>query len=513
MNLIIGLVAAAVGLAAGYAIRKFVVSQSVTSAENRAEKLVAEAETKKKEMILAAKDEAIRVREEAKKDEKERLARVSDLEQKFHRREELFDQKQITLDRKSQQIEQDLSEITKTKEKLSQAKQIQDQELQKVAGLSRDQAKELLFKKIEVETSEELAKRVRQLEAAAKEESDRRAREIIGVAIQRYSAEQTTETTVSTLSLGSDELKGRIIGREGRNIQAFEKATGVDLIVDDTPETVVISCFDPVRRAVAKLALEKLIADGRIHPARIEETVEKAEKEINNQIKEAGEAAVYEVGVGGLPPDLIKLLGRLKYRTSYGQNVLRHSVEVANFAVMLASEIGADVGLVKKAALLHDIGKAIDHEVSGSHAQISRDIAKKYGLPDAVVHAIEAHHEEVGVKSMEAAILQTVEALIVQAADAISASRPGARRESLENYLRRVAELENIANSFTGVEKSYAIQAGREIRILVKPEEISDLEAIKLGNNIVSKIEQELEYPGQIKVTVIRETRAIDFAK
>jgi len=513
MLLIIAILAGLGGVVLGYQIRRFIVSKQVAGAEASAQKLLADAETKKKEIILSAKDEALKIREEAKQEEKERLSRITTLEQNILKREEGLDQKTHALEKKEKLLFDQEKEIEKTKDQLARAKEIQEAELQKIAGFSREQARDLLFEKIEQESKEELASQFRRLEKITKEEADKKAREIIASVIQRYAADHTAEVTITTVPLPSDEMKGRIIGREGRNIQAFEKAAGVDLIVDDTPEVVVISCFDPVRRAVAKLALEKLILDGRIHPARIEETVEKAEKEISQQIKEAGEAAVYQAGVGGLSPDLIKLLGRLKFRTSYGQNVLKHSIEVTNMAAMIASEIGADLNIVKKAALLHDIGKAVDHEVSGSHAQISADIARKYNLAPEIIHAIETHHEEVGPATPAAAIVQTVESLIVQAADAISASRPGARRESLETYLKRVKELENVANSFTGVEKSYAIQAGREVRIIVKPEEISDLEAIKLANNIATKIERELEFPGQIKVTVIRETRATDYAK
>ncbi len=501
------------GIILGYFLRKFIAQKQIASAEAKAEKLLASAYSQKKEILLQAKDEALKIKEEAKREEKERLKKIEDLEQKLRKKEEIVDAKGISLERKETELLKRENQLKKTEEEITKLKQEADRKLEEIAGFSKDQAQEILLKKVEEEVKEDLAKKIKVLEEQAKEEAEKKAREIIATAIQRIAAEHTTETTISTVSLPSDEMKGRIIGREGRNIQAFEKVTGVDLIVDDTPEVVVISCFDPVRRAIAKRALEKLILDGRIQPARIEEMVKKAEKEIEAEIKEAGERAVFETGVKGLHPDLIKLLGRLKFRTSYGQNVLKHSIEVAHIAGILAAEIGADVEAIKKAALLHDIGKALDHEISGSHAQISRDIARKYGLDERIVHAIEAHHEEVEPQTKEAALLATIESLILQAADAISASRPGARRETLEAYIKRLAELENIANSFKGVEKAYAIQAGREIRVIVKPEDISDLEAVKLSRDIAAKIEKELEYPGQIKVNVIRETRAVEFAK
>jgi len=362
-----------------------------------------------------------------------------------------------------------------------------------------------LLKNIEREYKDDLIRKIKEQKEIAKEEAQNIAREILATAVQRLSSDHTVETTTTTVNLPSDEMKGRIIGREGRNIQIFEKETGTDLIIDDTPDTVVISAFDPIRRHVAKIALEKLIADGRIHPARIEELVKKAREEIAQQVKEAGEQAAYEVGVAGLHPDLIKILGRLKFRTSYGQNVLQHSIEATYIAGMLAAELGADVNLAKKSALLHDLGKAVDHDVPGAHHHISMDIARKYGLSEDIIHAIGAHHDDIEAK--------TVEAIIVRAADAISSSRPGARRETLENYVKRLEELENIANSFPGVDKTYAIQAGREVRILVKPEEIDDLTALKLSKDIAKKIETDLQYPGTIKVNVIRETRAIEFAK
>jgi len=503
--LIIILLGTGGGFTLGYVIRKFKAKAQIDSAESQAEKTIEKAKTKAREILLEAKDEALRIKEQAKKEEGERRSKIIALEERLSKKEEMLEEKIENLEQKKSLLSKKEQEIEELKNQIKEIRRRQEQELQKISRLSKEEAKKLLLQMVEKESSEELVERIKKLEARLKEEADEKAREIISEAIQRLAAPQTTETTVYTIHLPSDEMKGRIIGREGRNINAIEKATGVDVIVDDTPEAIVISAFDPVRRYIAKIALEKLIADGRIQPARIEEVVKEAKKEVAKIIKESGEQAVYEVGVAGLPEDLIKLLGRLRFRTSYGQNVLKHSVEVAFLASMLAAEIGADQNIAKKAGLLHDIGKAVDHEVPGSHALIGRDIAKKFGLPEEVVHAIEAHHEEVPFK--------TTEAILVQAADAISGARPGARRETLESYIKRLEELENIANSFPGVEKSFAIQAGREIRVLVIPEKISDLEAIKLAKNIAHKIEKELKYPGQIKVNVIRETRAIEYAE
>ncbi len=497
--------ALAVGGFSGWILRKSLAKREVESIESKADKLLSEARARAKEILISAKDRALEIREEAKKEEEERRRQIAQLEGRLQKREENLDNKLAELEKKSESLKAKEKEIEEIKQEITELKEKQKERLSQVGELSRQEARELLLELVEKEMKEELVRKIRQAEEKVSEEAEKKAREIIGQAIQRYAAPHTAESTISTVQLPSDEMKGRIIGREGRNIQAFERVTGVDLIVDDTPEVVVISAFDPIRRAVAKMALEKLIADGRIQPARIESVVAESREKISEEVKEAGETACYEVGVAGLPPDLVKILGRLKFRTSYGQNVLRHSVEVAFIASMLASEIGADAGVCKKAGLLHDIGKALDHEISGSHAIIGRDIAKKFGLEKEVIHAIEAHHEEVPFES--------VEAMLVQAADAISGARPGARRETLEAYVKRLEELENIANSFPGVEKSYAIQAGREIRIFVKPEEIDDLEALKLAKNIASKIEQELKYPGQIKVNVIREVRAQEVAQ
>lgn len=503
-NLIWIVLAAILGGGAGYAVRKFQAQKQTQSAEAQARKLIDEAKTKRKELLLEAKDQALKIKEQAKIEEKERRNQITRLEQRLEKREEYFDSRIESLEKRERGLAGKERELRDIKRELQDIKKEQRDKLEKIARLSRTEAKGVLLKLTEKEMKEELVNKIKEMEKKAKEEADDKAREILTTTIQRYAASHAAESTVSTVSIPSDEMKGRIIGREGRNIHAFEKITGVDVIVDDTPEVVVISGFDPIRRQVAKIALEKLILDGRIHPARIEETVSEAKKQVSGAIKEAGEQAVYEVGIA-LPPDLVKLLGRLKFRTSYGQNVLKHSMEVAFIASMLASELGADVSICKKAGLLHDIGKAVDHEISGSHALIGRDIAKKFGLSEDITHAIEAHHEDVPYK--------TIEAIIIQSADAISGARPGARRDTLEAYVKRIEELENIANGFPGVEKSFAIQAGREVRIIVKPEEIDDLQSIKLAKDITAKIEKELSYPGQIKVNVIRETRATEYAK
>jgi len=494
-NLIVYLIAAVVGGGAlGYAGRIYI-----------AKKAKDQASQKQKELLLQAKDEALKIKEEAKKEEEKSRRDLQELEKSLRRREEVIDNRLETVEAEKTKIIEKEKEIEEIKNEISEIRSSQQENLEKIGRLKKEEARELLLSQVEREYKDDLIRKIKEQKDIAREEAQSIAREILSSVIQRLASEHTVETTATTVSLPSDEMKGRIIGREGRNIQIFEKETGTDLIIDDTPDTVVISAFDPIRRHVAKIALEKLIADGRIHPTRIEEVVSKAKEEIGQQVKEAGEAAAYEVGVAGLHPDLLKILGRLKFRTSYGQNVLQHSIESAFIAGMLASELGADVNLVKKAALLHDIGKAVDHDIPGPHHHISGDIAKKYGLSEDIIHAIMAHHDDIEAKS--------VEAIIVKAADAISSSRPGARRETLENYVKRLEELENIANAFPGVEKSYAIQAGREVRILVKPEEIDDLDAVKLSKNIAKKIEEDLQYPGMIKVNVIRETRAIEFAK
>ena len=493
------------GGVAGYLIRKNLAQKLVKNQEEKAKSVIDEAKEKEKEILIAAKDQALKIREEAEGEAKSKQRHLFDLENSLRKKEELLDRRTEVLDSDKRELSAQEEKVRGIKKQLNDLREQQLESLEKISSLTKEEAKEAFLKLVEEEEREEAVKRIKSVEEEAKEEADKNARKITATAIARLASEQTAEATVVAVPLPSEEMKGRIIGREGRNIRAFEKAAGVDVIVDDTPEAVVISCFDPVRRQIARRALDSLVVDGRIHPARIEEALEKAKKEVTEEVNKAGEEAAYEIGVAGINRDLIKILGRLKFRTSYGQNVLRHSVEVANIAGVLAEELGANVSVAKRAGLFHDIGKAIDHDVPGSHAQISADISKKYGLSDEIVHAIRAHHEEEEMK--------TVEALIVHAADAISGARPGARRETVESYIKRLEGLENVANSFKGVEKAYAIQAGREIRIIVKPEEIDDLDAIKLSRKIAKKIEEELEYPGQIKVNVMRETRATEFAK
>jgi len=456
-------------------------------------------------MVLAAKDEALKLRDEIETEAKRRRAEFQRDEERIARRREEYEQKLERLEQRERKLNQRQSELDKRVNNLEKIEQQRMAELARVSEMSKDDAKKLLLEAVEKEARDDMARKIRQVEAEAKEEGEKRAREIITLAVQRVASDQVSEVAVSTIALPNDEMKGRIIGRAGRNIRAIEKATGVDIVVDDTPEAVTISAFDPVRREVARVALSKLILDGRIHPARIEKLVEDARAEVNQIIKEEGERAALEAGVPGLHPEILKLLGRLKFRTSYGQNQLAHAIETARLAGILAAELGADVKVSKMGGLLHDIGKAIDHEVEGTHAQIGADMAKRYGVPDKVVNIIRSHHHEEEQQSLEA--------IIAEAADAISGARPGARRESLETYLKRVKDLEDIANSFSGVSQSYAIQAGREVRIIVRPEEIDDLASLQLSKNIAKKIEETMQYPGQIRVTVIRETRAVEYAK
>ncbi|MGB3974179.1 MAG: ribonuclease Y, partial [Peptococcia bacterium] len=463
------------------------------------------AEAKKKEIILEAKDEVHRLRTETDRELRERRNEVQRMERRINQKEESLDRKAEAIERKEENLQRNEKELEKQKQLVAELQQKQIAELERVSGLSFEQARTILLAKVEDEIKHETAMMIKDYEQQAKEEADKKAREILSLAIQRCAADHVAETTVSVVALPNDEMKGRIIGREGRNIRTLESLTGIDLIIDDTPEAVILSGFDPIKREVARNAIEKLINDGRIHPAKIEEMVEKSQKEIEQRIREEGEQATFDTGVNGLHIELIKLLGRLKFRTSYGQNVLKHSIEVAHLARMMAAEIGADENLAKRAGLLHDIGKAIDHEVEGPHVTIGADLAKKYRESPDVVHAIAAHHGDEP--------FQSVEAVLVAAADAVSAARPGARRETLENYIKRLEKLEGIANSFDGVEKSYAIQAGREIRIIVKPDKIDDATSVRLSRDIVKEIESNLEYPGQIKVVVIRETRAVDYAK
>lgn len=508
-EVIVSIICAIIGIIIGIIIRKNISESKIGSAEEEAKRIIdnaaKEAETKKKEVLVEAKDEAYKVRNEYEKENKERRSELQRSEKRLIKKEEMLDSKSIMVEKKDETLQKKLREIENKQNKLEAIHGKQLEELERIAGLSTEEAKNMLIDNIKREAEQEASIAVKEIERDTKETAERKAREIITYAIQKCSADHVAETTVSVVDLPNDEMKGRIIGREGRNIRALEQLTGIDIIIDDTPEAVVISGFDPIRREVARIALEKLIADGRIHPARIEEMVEKAKKEIEQQIKDEGEQATLDAGVHGLHPELIKLLGRLKFRTSYGQNVLKHSIEVSYLAGIMAAELGADVKVAKRAGLLHDIGKAVDHEMEGPHVTIGEELAKKYKESKAIIHAIAAHHGDIEP--------QTVEAVLIQAADAISAARPGARRETLETYIKRLEKLEEISNSFEGVEKSFAIQAGREIRIIVKPEVTSDSSIILIAKDIVKKIEEEMEYPGQIKVNVIRETRAIEYAK
>jgi ribonuclease Y len=498
-------IAAVVGVVIGFFARGVWASQTVKSAQDKAARIVAEARTQQKDMILEAKDEKLRQTREAEEEARAKRGELSNLERRLLSRDEQLDQRADMLEEKSRKINDREREIERQREELGKLSQERIAALEQVSGLSVEDAKGILLEAIRDEAEHDAVKLARSIERRARDEAQEKAREIIVTAMQRVAADHTAEHTVSTVHLPSDEMKGRIIGREGRNIRALEQATGVDLIIDDTPETVIVSGFDPVRREIARLSLTKLIADGRIHPGRIEEVVAKARAEVDLVIRQAGEQACYDAGVPGLPPELTKLIGRLKYRTSYGQSVLVHSVETSHLAAIIAAELGADIQAAKIGGLLHDIGKAVDHEVEGPHAAIGAAIAQKHNMPFKVVNAIAAHHQEVEYACLEAPI--------VQVADAISASRPGARGETMETYVKRLEELQAIAESFTGVERSFAVQAGREVRILVRPEEIDDLSAGRLARDIVKKIEDSLTYPGQIKVTVIRETRAVEYAK
>jgi len=480
-------------------------SQALEESNRLKEEAERHAESKKKEAIIEAKEEVHRLRTDLERESRDRRNELQRLERRLIQREELLDKKGDALEKKEESINKKQQEIDVLQASVEELYGKQREELQRLSGLTSEEAKQILLEEINKEIKHDAAIMIKEVETKAKEEADKRAREVVAYAIQRCAADHVAETTVHVVSLPNDEMKGRIIGREGRNIRTLETLTGVDLIIDDTPEAVILSGFDPIRREVARIALEKLIIDGRIHPARIEEMVEKAKKEVENDIKEEGEQATFETAVHGLHPEIIKLLGRLKYRTSYGQNVLKHSIEVAYLAGLMASELGIDPTIAKRAGLLHDIGKAVDHEMEGPHAIIGSEVARKYRESSIVVNAIAAHHGDVEFQSLEA--------VLVQAADAISAARPGARRETLEAYIKRLEKLEEIANTCEGVDKSYAIQAGRELRIMIKPEDIDDVGSVEMARKIAKRIENELEYPGQIKVNVIRETRAIEYAK
>ena len=499
----------AVGAGIGISYRKKFAEREIGSAEQEATRIINEAirggESRKKEMLLEAKDEIHRSRTEHEKEVKERRAELSKQERRLQLKEETLDKKTDAFERKEEELARRMAEVAQAKEEAESVKKAHMATLEKISGLTQEQAKQYLLKSVEEEVRHETAMKIKEIEQQMKDEADEKAREVLSIAIQRCAADHAAEATVSVVPLPTDEMKGRIIGREGRNIRTLETITGVDLIIDDTPEAITVSSFDPVRREVARLALEKLIADGRIHPTRIEDMVEKARRDVDRTIREEGERACYETGVHGLNPELIKILGRQKYRTSYGQNVLNHSIEVSHIAGLMASELGVDVALAKRAGLLHDLGKSIDHEVEGSHVQLGADLARKYKENPVIVNAVEAHHGDVEPK--------TVIAVLVQAADAVSAARPGARRENVENYIRRLQKLEELTGSYPGVEKAFAIQAGREVRIMVKPEEVSEDNMILLARDVAKKIEAELEYPGQIKVNVIRETKAVEYAK
>ena len=503
------LISSAVAIPVGIYIRKRTAESKIKSAEIQAQKLIDEANkeisNKQKEEVLRAKEEMLKLRNELEQEIKERRSEVQLQEKRVIQKEETLERRSESFERREKELDKKHVELEGQKKTLQEAISKQMTELQRISGLSKEEAKQQLLQDLESQITDEKAALIKELELETRENAIKNAREVIGYAIQKCAADHTSETTVSVVSLPNDDMKGRIIGREGRNIKSLETLTGIDLIIDDTPEAVIISGFDPLRREVAKIALEKLIEDGRIHPAKIEEMVEKAKEEIESTIKSEGERAILETGVIGLNPDLVKLIGKLKYRTSYGQNVLNHSIEVSNLARIMAEEIGADPKIARRAGLLHDIGKALDHDMEGTHVEIGVEVLKKYKENDIIINAVQAHHGDVEPK--------TIEAVLVQAADAISASRPGARRETLETYIKRLEKLEEIADSFEGVEKSFAIQAGREVRLIVKPEKVSDSQMIVMAREVAKKVESEMEYPGQIKVNVIRETRAIEYAK
>ena len=506
INVILGAISGLmVGGILGYVYFNVTAGKKVSNSKLKAEKIIEDAKTEQKEIILQAKSEALKEKEAAKKEFEVKEKYLEKTEQDLRKRDLTIDSRYEDLKKSEKSIEDKEKQIEEIKQVLRDLRKKQEESLERIAKMSKDDAKKVLFDLVEKEGKEDLVKKIREVDLYVKDQAEEQAKKLIVTAMQRVAAETASETTISTIDIPSDEMKGRIIGREGRNIQSFEKLTGVDLIIDDTPDAVVISTFDPIRKQVAKVTLAELVSDGRINPSKIEEAFEKAKKIVAADVKKSGEEAAYEAGVAGLPLEILKVLGRLKYRTSFGQNQLQHSIEVSRIAGLISEEIGANTALSKKAGLLHDLGKAVDHEVPGSHAIISGDIARKFKLPADLIHAIEAHHDDVEIKSVEAAI--------VQIADAISSARPGARRESLELHIKRLEELERVSNSFHGVEKSFAIQAGREVRIFVKPEEVDDLEAVKLSKEIAKKIEEEVQYPGQVKIQVIRETKAVDYAK
>ena len=503
--IVVGAIAAATGFVLGSRTREQRLRQEWSAKGATAEQIVDDAKTRHREILLEAKDEALRIKTAAEADIRERRVEQQRQERRLQQKEETLDRRIEQLDRRERSVSQKERETEALHEDATRVKQQTLKELERVSGLSIDEAKSFLVHQVEEEARQDANRRVREVEAEAKEEAERRARKIVTLSIQRCAAEQVAESVSNVVHLPNDEMKGRIIGREGRNIRALESATGVDVIIDDTPDAVTLSGFDPIRREIARIALQKLIADGRIHPARIEEVVQKARQELDQTLRDEGEQAAIKANVHGLHPELIKIMGRLKFRTSYGQNVLLHSVEVAHLAAMIAAELGADVTVARTAGFLHDIGKAVDHEVEGPHALIGADIVRRFGKSPKIVHAIAAHHNDEEP--------QTVEPIIISSADAISGARPGARRETVENYIKRLEALEDVANSFPGVDKSFAIQAGREVRIIVRPDQVDDIGALRLARDIVKKIEETLEYPGQIKVTVLRETRAVDYAR